>query len=147
MEGFLGSLDGIPGYKLFSGTAKFGSTIFLKLASNGADNIADAARLNRSLVLDEVVDHAFVKHVLQQGEFAGLGIRTTAQFRRHVDNVLSNPSSIRYYRDGRAVYLQESTRTVVIRNPTGSGQNTAFQPRDWSNYINNVLPARTTPFQ
>ncbi|GAA6139447.1 hypothetical protein NBRC116583_31940 [Arenicella sp. 4NH20-0111] len=116
-------------------------------ATKGADNIADAARLNRDLVLDEVVDHAFVKHVLQQGEFAGLGIRTTAQFRRHVDNVLSNPSSIRYYRDGRAAYLQESTRTVVIRNPTGSGQSTAFQPRDWNNYINNVLPARTTPFQ
>jgi hypothetical protein len=116
----------------------------------GAGSAADAAagaKLNRELMLDEVVDHSFYKHVLQQGEFKGLGIRTKTQFREHVNNVIENPSSIRYYKDGRSAYLQESTGTVVIRNPTGSGQSTAFQPRSWNDYINNVLPSRTTPYQ
>ncbi|MHA3915186.1 RHS repeat-associated core domain-containing protein [Halovulum sp. GXIMD14793] len=93
--------------------------------SGGTANSFAGTQLNRELLLDEVVDHAFEKHVLQQGEFAGLGIRTRAQFRDHINSVLENPSEIRYYRDGRAAYLQESTGTIVIRNPNGSGQSTA----------------------
>ena len=93
-------------------------------------NAADGVRLNRQLLLDEIVDHSFEKHVLNLGEFAGLGIRTKDQFRQHIESVLDNPSSIRYYIDGRSVYLHEPTGTVVVRNPTGSGQSTAFQPRD-----------------
>lgn len=117
-----------------------------KTAGGTADLVA-GARLNRDLFLDEVVDHSFGKHVLNRGEFAGLGIRTKAQFREHVNSVIENPSSIRYYRDGRSAYLQESTGTVVVRNPTGSGQSTAFQPDYWNDYINNRIPDRTVPYQ
>lgn len=94
-----------------------------------------------------MVDHSFYKHVLQQGEFKGLGVRTKAQFREHVNNVIENPSGIRYYKDGRSVYLQESTGTIVVRNPTGSGQSTAFQPENWNDYITNKLPTKATPYQ
>ena len=62
-------------------------------ADKGAGGTADAfsgTNLNRELLLDEVVDHSFYKHVLQQGEFKGLGIRTKAQFRKHVNNVIDN---------------------------------------------------------
>ena len=107
-----------------------------------ADAIA-GVKLNRELLLDEIVEHAFHKHVIEKGEFKELGIRTETQFREHANNVIENPSSIRYYRDGRSVYLQESTRTVVFRNPTGSGQSTAFQPENWNTYISK-LSKRTT---
>lgn len=116
------------------------------MGAGGTANAASSAKLNRELLLDEVVDLSFYKHVLQQGEFKGLGIRTTTQFREHVNNVIENPSGIRYYSNGRSVYLQESTGTVVVRNPTGSGQSTAFQPKDWNTYVSG-LPKQTTPPQ
>ncbi len=133
----------VPGNKILQKVKKAAGA----RKAGGAGNIAGGVKLNRELTLDEIVDHSFEKHVLEQGEFTGLGIRTKNQFRAHIDNVLDNPSGIRYYKDGRTAYIQESTRTVVIRNPTGSGQSTAFQPTDWNNYINNVLSSRTTPYQ
>lgn len=84
------------------------------------------------------------KHVLQQNEFAGLGIRTVSQFRRHVDNVIDNPTSIRYYTNGRHVYVHEPTGTVVVKNGI-TGDSTAFQPDDWQSFIQN-LPNRTVPY-
>ena len=77
-------------------------------------------------------------HMIEKGEFKEPGIRTETQFREHVNNVIENPGKILYYVDGRSVYLQESTRTVVFRNPTGSGQSTAFQPENWNTYISKL---------
>lgn len=52
-----------------------------------------------------------------------------------------------YFNKSTRIHIdQESTRTVVVRNPTGSGQSTAFQPQDWNSYIS-TLPKQTTPFQ
>lgn len=85
--------------------------------------------------------HAFEKHVLS-GEFSGLGIRTREQFARHIEGVINNPSSVRYYKDGRIVFLQESTATVVFRNPSAEG--TAFRPatrKAWDAYVS-TLPSR-----
>ncbi|PRA85902.1 hypothetical protein CQ054_10540, partial [Ochrobactrum sp. MYb29] len=146
---------GAGGYKIAVDAKRLekADQALVKLSSNapkrgagGTANAASGAKLNKELLLDEVVDHSFYKHVLQQGEFKGLGIRTKTQFREHVNNVIENPSSIRYYSNGRSVYLQESTGTVVVRNPTGSGQSTAFQPKDWNTYVSG-LPKQTTPPQ
>lgn len=115
----------------------------LDVTNRGASNAASGASLNRQLTAQEIANgHAFEKHVLKQGEFPG--IRTRQQFQNHVEDVLSNPSGMRYYKDGRTVYLQESSSTVVIRN-SGSGESTAFQPANWSEYINS-LPSRSTPY-
>jgi len=90
--------------------------------------------------------HAFDKHVVQGGEFSGLGIRTRGQFQEHIERVIENPTSTRYYRDGRTAYLDSNSRTVVIRNPTAEG--TAFRPDygiGWDNYVRS-LPTRTQPY-
>ena len=113
--------------------------------SNGTADAISGVKLTRSLLLDEITEHSFYKHVLDQGEFQGLGIRTIDQFKAHVDNVIDNASSIRYYPDGRVVYLQESTGTVVVWNKANSGPSTAFQPENWTDYISD-LPQKTTPY-
>jgi RHS repeat-associated protein len=113
--------------------------------SNSACNSADGAKLNRKLLLDEIVDHSFEKHVVKQGEFSELGIHTKDQFRAHTDNVLNNPSSTRYYKDGRHIYLQESTGTLVVRNP-GSGPSTTFRPENWNVYNQKHVTKRNKPY-
>jgi filamentous hemagglutinin len=110
-----------------------------------AESGASAVKLRTQLAAQEIAGgHAFEKHVLVQGEFKGLDIRTREQFASHVENVMTNPSSVRYYKDGRTVYLQESTGTVVFRNPNG-GEGTAFQPKNWKEYTS-TLPVQTAPY-
>ena len=112
----------------------------------GANNVNNSVLLNRQLAAQEIASgHAFEKHVLNQGEFAGLGIRTRAQYADHIENVLNNPSSVRYTRDGRSYHLQESTGTVVVRNPNSTDGGTAFQPQNWNEYVT-TLPSRTEPY-
>jgi hypothetical protein len=102
--------------------------------------------LNRQLAAQEIAGgHGFEKHVLQQGEFGGLGIRTRQQYASHIENVLNNPSSVRYTADGRSFHLQESTGTVVVRNPNAPDGGTAFQPQNWNEYVSQ-LPTRTEPY-
>ncbi|HBO3047312.1 TPA: hypothetical protein L4Q92_006215, partial [Pseudomonas aeruginosa] len=113
--------------------------------STGAESAANAAKLRTQLAAQEIAGgHAFEKHILVQGEFRGLGIRTREQFANHIEDVMTNPSSVRYYKDGRTVYLQENTGTVVFRNPNG-GEGTAFQPKNWKEYIS-TLPAQSVPY-
>lgn len=110
-----------------------------------ASSLANAQRLRAQLIGDEIAGgHAFEKHVIQQGEFMGLGIRTREQFSEHIASVVNKPSGTRYYSDGRIVYFQESSSTVVIRNGV-SGEGTAFQPKNWADYIKR-LPTRDTPY-
>ncbi|AOS80571.1 hypothetical protein Q5W_17155 [Hydrogenophaga sp. PBC] len=108
------------------------------------DYTSDDAQYLALLTAGATFAQAFEKHVLEQGEFKGLGIRTREQFAGHVENVVNSPSGVRYYKDGRVIYLQESTGTVVIRNPS-SGESTAFQPKDWAGCVS-ALPQRSTPY-
>ena len=111
-----------------------------------ARSAANAKRLRAQLIAEEISQgHAFEKHVLQQGEFRGLGIRTRPQFQLHIENVILKSSSVRYYRDGRVLYLQESTGTAVVWNPA-TGESTAFQPASWSEFVTTKIPKRTTPY-
>jgi hypothetical protein len=112
----------------------------------GANNVNNGIFLNRQLAAQEIAGgHGFEKHVLQQGEFAGLGIRTRDQYTAHIENVLNNPISVRYTSDGRSFHLQESTGTVVVRNPNAPDGGTAFQPQNWNEYVSG-LPTRTEPY-
>ncbi|OCG61497.1 RHS repeat-associated core domain-containing protein [Gilliamella sp. Fer4-1] len=115
--------------------------------ATGAENAANNPKLNAQLASQEIANgHAFDKHVLQRGEFNSLGIRTREQFRQHVEKVINNPTDVRYYSDGRVVYLDSNIRIIVIRNP-GKGESTAFRSDydiGWDNYIKR-LPIQKTP--
>ena len=88
--------------------------------------------------------HAFEKHVLVQGEFAGLGIRTRAQFAAFIEAIVQNPGTeVRYARDGTMYFLDDSTRTIVIAGERG--EPTAFRPRRWFEYLSTQVPSATTP--
>jgi hypothetical protein len=109
-----------------------------------ASSAANASRLSNQLTAQEIANgHAFEKHVIKKGEFPG--IKTRQEFQEHIEDVLDSPSDIRYYKDGRVAYLQESSGTVVIRNP-GFGESTAFRPDNWNKYISDILPSRSTPY-
>lgn len=104
-----------------------------------ASSVANAARLRAQLAGQEIAaGHAFEKHVLNQGEFKGLGIRTREQFATHIENVINNPTASRELSGGRSAYWQESTGTVVIRNPHASDGGTAFQPVNGRAYFDGL---------
>jgi RHS repeat-associated protein len=101
-------------------------------AAKGVDeagSLANAARLRAQLAGQEIASgHAFEKHVITQGEFQGLGIRSQEQFASHIESVVENPTASRQLSGGRTAYWDDATRTVVIRNPRAADGGTAFQP-------------------
>lgn len=104
-----------------------------------ASSLANAARLRGQLAGQEIAGgHAFEKHVLNQGEFKGLGIRTREQFANHIENVVNNPTASRQLSGGRSAYWQESSGTVVIRNPRAADGGTAFQPTNGRAYFDGL---------
>ncbi len=104
--------------------------------AGGASSLANAARHRAQLAGEEIAGgHAFEKHVLDRGEFRGLGIRTRQQFANHIENVINNPTSYRQLTGGRTAYWQESTSTLVIRDPFAVDGGTAFQPTAGSQYF------------
>ncbi|MFN9121051.1 MAG: hypothetical protein ACK5X5_04535 [bacterium] len=104
-----------------------------------ASSLANAARLRGQLAGKEIAGgHAFEKHVLNQGEFKGLGIRTREQFANHIENVVNNPTASRQLSGGRPAYWQDSTGTVVIRNPRAADGGTAFQPTNGRAYFDGL---------
>ena len=90
--------------------------------------------------------HALAKHVADR-EFVGLGIRTKPQFQDFIEGIVSNPETpTRYASDGTTYYLDEATRTVVIRGQRGEA--TAFRPDfgiGWKNYLDLRVPQNLNP--
>ena len=107
--------------------------------NNEAHSSTNGKNLNSELVGKEIAGgHALEKHVLQQGEFTGLGIRTRTQFAQHIENVVKNPTSSKQLSNGRSAYWDQSTGTVVIRNPKASDGGTAFRPLNGRAYFDNL---------
>jgi len=114
-------------------------TIAAAKSNSGAESLANAARLKAQLVGQEIAGgHAFEKHVIMQGEFRGLGIRTRDQFASHIESVVANPTASRQLNGGRTAYWDEASRTVVIRNPKAADGGTAFQPVGGRAYYDNL---------
>uniref|UniRef100_A0A486XHH7 Rhs family protein n=1 Tax=Rheinheimera sp. BAL341 TaxID=1708203 RepID=A0A486XHH7_9GAMM len=109
------------------------------LTKGGARNSANAARLRAQLTGQEIAGgHAFEKHVLRQGEFAGLGIRTRKQFARHIEGVVNHPTATKQLSGGRTAYWDNASSTVVIRNPRAGDGGTAFQPANGRAYFDGL---------
>jgi hypothetical protein len=78
-----------------------------------ASSLANAARLRGQLAGQEIAGgHAFEKHVLQQGEFNGLGIGSREQFANHIENIVNNPTALRQLSGGRSAYWDNASGTV-----------------------------------
>jgi filamentous hemagglutinin len=79
---------------------------------------------------------------VERGEFAGLGIRTREQFQGFVADIVSNPATPkRYAADGTTFYIDDASRTVVIRGQ--GGEATAFRPDygvGWDFYLSTKVP-------
>ncbi|MDT4291665.1 RHS repeat-associated core domain-containing protein [Methylomonas sp. MO1] len=107
--------------------------------NEGAESAVNAARLRSQLAGQEIAGgHAFEKHVIQQGEFGGLGIRTREQFSNHIENVINNPTAVKQLSGGRSAYWDDATSTVVIRNPRAADGGTAFQPAKGRSYFDGL---------
>jgi filamentous hemagglutinin len=114
--------------------------------SNGAQSTVNQGKLNSQLLAEEVANgHAYEKHVLERQEFSDLGISTKSQFQSFVEGIVTNPEIERRQSvDGTTYYLDNSTKTIVIRGQRGEA--TAFRPDKggvgWDNYINSQVPKK-----
>lgn len=107
--------------------------------ATGAENAVNNPKLNSQLVGEEISGgHAYDKHVTKQGEFKDLGITTKEQFASHIEKVVSNPTSVKELNNGRIAYWDQSTGTVVIRNPKVKDGGTAFRPTDGRQYFDDL---------
>ena len=108
-----------------------------RLGRQAASSAAQAARLSRQLASQEIAGgHAFIKHVIQRGEFPG--IRTRAEFANMIENVMEKASHVRNLSGGRTAFWRDGV--VVIRNPGAVDGGTAFVPNgNGFDYFMNVL--------
>jgi len=126
-----------------TGTVQGGLPTAGPIAQRPASSVVSSAALRRQLTAQSTAPsiangHAFEKHVLQQAEFGGLGIRTRAQFQSHIENVMTNPSATRTLNRNRTAYWDGRTGTVVIRDPNSVDLGTAFRPTNGRAYFDGL---------
>jgi len=93
------------------------------VASSGANNAMNGVRLNAQLAGQEIAGgHALAKHASE------LGVTTSAQLAARVEQIIMNPSEVRYLSGGRIAYWDNVSQTVVIRNPSAVDGGTIFKP-------------------
>jgi RHS repeat-associated protein len=79
--------------------------------------------------------HSFDKHL---GEFKSLGITSKQDFTKHVKNIMEKPDITKSLSDGRMVYGQVSSKTIVIYDPNNLDMGTAFVSDDVIKRINKL---------
>ena len=84
--------------------------------------------------------HAFVKHVVQRGEFVNHGIGTQSQFSNLIENIMQSASGadVKTLANGRTGYWDSGTGTVVIHDPHHADKGTAFRPTGGRAYFDNL---------
>jgi filamentous hemagglutinin len=103
----------------------------------GAANVANAARYRAQLSAEEIAGgHAFDKHVVERAEFPG--IETRSQFSAQIERIIRNPSDVKVLSNGRTAYWEDSSGTVVIRDPNSLEGGTAFKPTTGKAYFNKL---------
>ncbi len=100
-------------------------------------NAHNLEKFNVQLTAEQIVKgHAFNKHILSQGEFGGLGIRTHAQLQSHVEMVMSSSETqTTIMKGGKIAYVHKPTNTVVVHNMTDAHRGTVFQPENMDQYL------------
>jgi filamentous hemagglutinin len=100
-----------------------------------ASSTANSALLRNQLISEEIAGgHAFGKHVIQQAEFPGITNRT--EFASQIEEFLNSSKTVtRNLSNGRSAFWNDSTGTVLIRNPAAPDGGTFFRPTDGINYF------------
>ena len=99
------------------------------IAAAGAGAVATSADLDlaaSALVIKSTAEqiskgHAFVKHVVERGEFPG--IRTREQFAEVIERTMSKAEYVRELSNGRTAYWKDGV--IVIRNRAAADGGTA----------------------
>ncbi|MCZ2244180.1 septum formation inhibitor Maf, partial [Neisseria meningitidis] len=76
---------------------------------------------------------------IRQQEFTDLNINSPADFARHIENIVANPSESKKLSNGRSAYWDDKSGTVVIRNPKDPDGGTAFRPKIGKQYFDDKL--------
>lgn len=53
--------------------------------------------------------HAYVKHILHEGQWGGMNFRTRQQFADFIDEIINNPDATRALRNGRTAFWDNET--------------------------------------
>jgi filamentous hemagglutinin len=90
----------------------------------------------RSAAKDIAGGHSFQKHVIERAEFPN--IHNRAQFQKHIEKIINNPSASRSLSKGRTAYWDDASKTVIIRNPRAADGGTAFRPTAGRSYFDGL---------
>jgi filamentous hemagglutinin len=77
--------------------------------------------------------HAWSKHRGEFPEFAN-----TTQFADHIDKVMASPSASKNLAKGRTAFWDDTSRTIVIKDPNSPDLGTAFRPLGGRAYFDNL---------
>jgi filamentous hemagglutinin len=80
--------------------------------------------------------HAFTKHVIKQNEFPGF---SRSQFEQHLRNILNHPTEKKILTGDRTGYWDQTSGTIIIRDPPRIDGGTAFRPIQGKKYYDEVL--------
>jgi hypothetical protein len=82
--------------------------------------------------------HAYDKHVKNRSkDFPE--IKNRRQFKKHIEEVMNNPSKVKKLERGRTGYLDKDSGTIVVHNPKSPDGGTAFRPGNPERYFENTL--------
>jgi hypothetical protein len=110
-----------------------GGTAPIEAAQSGQDDPDKERRETERVSRTISKGHAYQKHVIDRGEFPE--IHSPEDFANHIDKVMNNPTHKKSKKDGRTVYWDDPSGTIVFRNPKDPDGGTAFRPRDGKAYF------------
>jgi hypothetical protein len=87
---------------------------------------ADIATNSRSSAERIADGHAYDKHVVEQGEYPD--VQSRAEFADLIQNAMENCTDAKNLSGGRRAYWQDSSGTVVIKDPASVDGGTVFKP-------------------
>ncbi len=92
-------------------------------------------RVDKEAIARSIADgHAFEKHVKEFAE-----VTTRGQFAELISRIITNPSEIKYLRNGRTAYWADAHQTIVILNPNVPEGGTAFKPIAGKQYFDELV--------
>ena len=90
-------------------------------------------------VAAKIAEHAYNEHVVDGREFPEVG--SQVEFRLLIQNVIQNNEPL-VAPDGGVFFYEQSTNTLVIINPAGAEDASAFRPSRGIEYLEDQLTRR-----